>query len=160
MYFPFFSNYLVGWKTQYLWNSFSSNFFNVDVGIGQGSCLLPILSALYLSPILYIFEKRAKNLKIPVSFLLFVDNGLFILQEKSFERINSILFYSYNIISSLFKQFGLVIKHGKTKVFHFSRSHRPFNPPLLDLSHTRDPVLYSKKFWQYLEFFFDRKLSF
>jgi len=30
----FFSNYLIGRKTQYFWNSFSSPFLNVDVGVG------------------------------------------------------------------------------------------------------------------------------
>jgi len=70
----FFSDYLVGRKTQYLWNNFSSPFFNVNVGIKQGSTLFPILLAFYFSPIFHIFEKRAKNLKIPVSFLSFVDN--------------------------------------------------------------------------------------
>ena len=30
----FFSNYLVGRKTWYFWNSFSSPFFNVDIGVG------------------------------------------------------------------------------------------------------------------------------
>ena len=29
----FFSNYLAGRKTQYFWNSFSSPFFNVDIGV-------------------------------------------------------------------------------------------------------------------------------
>ena len=45
--------------------------------------LSPILSTLYLSPLFHIFEKRTKNLKIPISFpfLLFVDNGLFISQK-------------------------------------------------------------------------------
>jgi len=39
----FFSNYLVGRKTQYFWNSFFSLFFNVDVRVGQGLALSPIL---------------------------------------------------------------------------------------------------------------------
>ena len=47
----FFKNYLVGRKKKYLWNSFQSSFCNIDISIGQGSALLPILSALYLSPI-------------------------------------------------------------------------------------------------------------
>jgi len=81
---------------------------------------LPILSALYLSLPFYIFEKQVKNLKIQVSFLSFIDNGLLISQEKSLEKTNSFLFYSYNIVSSLLDQFGLVIKHGKTEVFHFT----------------------------------------
>jgi len=63
-----------------------------------------------------------KELKIPVSFLLFVDDELFISQEKSLERTNSHLFYSYNVISFLLEQFELVIKHKKSDVFHFSRS--------------------------------------
>ena len=78
----FFSNYLVGRKTWYFWKKFSSPFFNINVGIGQGSVLSPILSTLYLAPILYILEKYLKNLKIPVSILLFVDDGLFIVQIK------------------------------------------------------------------------------
>jgi len=74
----FFSNYLVGRKTQYFWNNFSSAFFNVDVGVGQDSSLSPILSTLYLAPILYILEKHLKILKIPISILSFIDNGLLI----------------------------------------------------------------------------------
>ena len=59
----FFQDYLVGRKTKYLWNTFSSPFFNINIGVGQSSALSPILSALYLSPIFYIFEKRIINSK-------------------------------------------------------------------------------------------------
>jgi len=51
----FFSDYLVSRKTHYIWNNFSSLFFDVDIGIGQGLVLLP---ALYFFPIFHIFEKR------------------------------------------------------------------------------------------------------
>ena len=68
-------------------------------------------------------------------------------QEKSFEKTNSVFFCSYNIISSLLDQFGLVIEYGKTEVFHFSRSYGFFNSPLLDLSLTRGPVLFLKTTW-------------
>jgi len=74
----FFKNYLVGRKTKYLWNSFSSPFCNVDIGVSQGSALLPILSAFYLSLIFYILKNYLKNLKIPILILYFIDNGLFI----------------------------------------------------------------------------------
>ena len=73
-----FSNYLVGKKTQYCWNNFTSLFFNIDIGVGQGSALSPILSALYIFSVFHILEKHLKNLKIPVSILSFIDNGLFI----------------------------------------------------------------------------------
>jgi len=68
------------------------------------------------------------------SFLLFVDDGLFILQEKSCLKLNADLFSSYNIISSLFNRFRLVIKHNKSEFFHFSRATKNYNPQLLDLS--------------------------
>jgi len=60
----FFSNYLAGRKTQYLWNNFSSLFFNVDIGLRQDSALSPILSTLYLAPVLHILEKHLKTLKL------------------------------------------------------------------------------------------------
>jgi len=65
----FFNNYLIERKTNYLWNNFSSPIFNINVGVGQGSTLSPILSALYLSPFLFILEKHPKNLNIPVSII-------------------------------------------------------------------------------------------
>ena len=111
----FFFNYLVGKKTQYMWNNLLSSFFEVDISIEQDS-------ALYLLLVFYIFEKHIKNLKISVSFLSFIDNSPLISQEKSFEKTISFLFYSYNIVSSILDQFGLVIEYEKTEVFHFSRS--------------------------------------
>ena len=60
----FFADYLVKRKTNYTWNELSFPNFKANMGVGQGSALSPILSALYLSPFLYILEKRLKNLKI------------------------------------------------------------------------------------------------
>ena len=74
----FFANYLIQRSTNYLWNDLSSPSFKVNVGVGQDSVLSPILSALYLSPLFYIIEKRFKNLNLLISTLSFVDDGLFI----------------------------------------------------------------------------------
>ena len=156
----FFSNYLTQRSTKYLWNNFSSSLFEVSIGVGQGSALSPILSSLYLSPLLYILEKRFKTLNIPISILSFVDDGLFICQSKSFHISNSHLYCSYNILSKLLDSFGLVIEHSKTEIFHFSRSQGIFNPPPLDLSPLGGPILRPKDSWKYLGFIFDRKLSF
>ena len=65
----FFSNYLIGRKTRYFWNNFLFSFFNVDIGVGQGLALSPILFALYLSLFLHILKKQLKILKIPISIL-------------------------------------------------------------------------------------------
>jgi len=137
----FFTNYLTQRSTTYLWNNLSSPLLEVNVGVGQGSALSPILSSLYLSPLLYILENRLKNLNIPVSILSFVDNGLLIAQNKSFIISNSNLFCSYNILSKLLDSFGLAIEHSKTEIFHFSRSQGAFNPPPLNLSILGGPIL-------------------
>jgi len=151
----FFVNYLIQRSMKYLWNDLSSPFYQVNVGVGQESALSPILSTLYLSLLLYILENRLKNLNIPISILSFVDDSLFIAQNKSFDISNSHLFCSYNILSKLLDSFGLVIEHSKTEIFHFSRSQGVFNSPPLDLSPLGGPILRSKDSWKYLGFIFD-----
>ena len=108
----FFQNYLVDKKMKYLWNNFSFSLFNVDFRVRQSSVLSPILSTLYLSSIFHI---------ILISVISFINDGIFVSEDKSFNVSNPHLFYGYHIISLLLKQFGLVIEHGKIEVFHFSR---------------------------------------
>ena len=137
----FFVDYLVRRKTNYVWNDISSPMYEVNVGVGQGSALSPILSALYLSPFLYILENHLKILNIPVLLISFINDGLIIAQNKSIDISNSHLFCSYNVLSSLLAKFGLIIEHSKTETFYFNRSHGTFNPPPLDLSSIREPIL-------------------
>ena len=144
----------------YVWNNFSSYFIDINVGVGQGLALSPILLPLYLAPFLYILEKCLKNLNLQVSLLSFVDNSLLITQSKSFETSNSCFYCSYNIVLNLLTKSSLLVKHSKTKVFHFSRLQGGFSPPLLNLSFWRGPSLSSKDSWHYLSFIFNRKLSF
>ena len=141
----FFSNYLIERKTKYFWNNFSSLFFDVNVGVEQGSALSPIPSTLYLLLVFHIFEKRLKNLEIPVYFISFVNDGLLISQNKSFEILNTNLFCSYHVIFLLLDCFGLVTEQGKAEVFHFSRAQEAFNPFSLDISILGEPVLCSKE---------------
>ena len=140
----FFTNYLINRKTNYFWNNFSSLIFDINIGVGQGSALSPILLALYLSPFLYILENCLKNLNIPMSIIYFIDNGLFISQNKLLDISNSHLFCSYNVMTKILDKFGLIIEHSKTEVFYFNRSHSPFNPPPLNLSSIGGSVLTPK----------------
>ena len=156
----FFVNYLVNRKTNYFWNNFTSSIFNVNIGVGQGSVLSSILSALYYSPFLYILEKSLKNLNIPISIISFVNDGLFISQSKSFHIYNYHLFCSYNIMTKLLEKFSLIVEHSKTDIFHFNRSHGNFNPPPLNLIPIGGTILWPKNMWKYLDFIFDRKLLF
>ena len=97
-----------------------SFFFNADIGVGQGFALLPISSMLYIALIFHILEIKTKNLSI------------------------ANLFCSYSIISSLFKQFRLIIEYNKFEVFHFSRLTKSFNPFSLDLRSLGDTILRQK----------------
>ena len=95
-----------------------------------------------------------------MSIISFVDDGLFISQNKLFEVSNSRLFYSYNVMTKLLDKFSLIVEHLKTEVFYFSRLHSPFNPLPLNLSPIGELVLTPKNSWKYLGFIFNRKLTF
>ena len=106
------------------------------------------------------FWKKSKKLKNSSFIPVFYRQWTFHLPRKSLEKTNLHLFCSYNIISLLLEYFGLVIEHGKSEVFHFSRSHEVFNPSLLDLSCFGGSILKPKDIWKYLGFIFNKKLSF
>ena len=77
----FFRSYLVECTMQYSWDREDSSPFVVDVGVGQGSALSPILSALYLSPLLWQFAIDA-----PRALLMsYVDNGTIIVQSRTWD---------------------------------------------------------------------------
>ena len=135
----FFKNYLVGRKTKYLWNDFISPSFNVNVSVRQESALSPILSAFYLSLVFLSLENHLKILKIPISIISFVNNGLFISQNKYISHSNANLFCSYNIILSLLMKCSLVVKHGKTDIFHLGLTEHSI---LLFLTYLPSGVLF------------------
>ena len=141
----FFNSYHANWSTTYSWNNFLSLSFPTNIGVGQGLALSPILSAIYLSPILKTYQKCLKNTnkEIPTNILSYINNGLIISQEKSFECSLSFLIDSYSVISNLLKDSGLAIEHQKLEVFHFSRAHSTPNHSI-NLTSAGGPVLYSK----------------
>jgi len=57
---------------------------------------------------------------------------------------NAHFFCSYNVLFKLLDNFGFIIEHAKTEIFHFNRLHGTFNPLSLDLSPIGGPTLYSK----------------
>jgi len=155
----FFSDYLVGRFTQYSWNSFLSGACDTDVGMEQGSVLSPILSALYIAPLIRIFEHRAQAFHLNTCILLFVDDSLLISQGKMYNITLPELYSSYSIVTDLMVMFGLVMEHDKSEIFHFSRAYNNLNPEL-DLSAISAPTLKPKTYWRYLEFYFNQYLSF
>ena len=63
-------------------------------------------------------ENREEN-KVKLKSIIFKSNRI---ARRNLTLLNTNIFCSYNIVSTLFTNFGLAIEHRKTKVFHFSKS--------------------------------------
>ena len=112
----------------------------------QGSALSPILSALYIAPILHLFEQQAQALNLGSSILSFVDDSLLVSQRKMYNKTLPELTSSYRVVTDLLVSFGLVMEHDKSEIFHFSRAHNDSNPEL-DLSAIGVSTLKPKAYW-------------
>ena len=92
----------------------------------------------------------------------YVDDSTIIVQSKTWDVSLIKLWSAYKVVFKLTQSLGLVLKHDKSEVFHFSRVSGDVNP-LVDLGYapfTRDLPLCSNIFWRYLGFFFDQSLLF
>jgi hypothetical protein len=91
-----------------------------------------------------------------------VDDGTLIVQSKSWDSNLHVLREAYGIMFDLLTEFGLVLEHDKSELFHFFR--KPGDDNLsLDLGYqpyTEGNPLKPKTYWRYLGFYFDHKLSF
>ena len=149
----FFSDYLAGRSTQYSWNLFFSGTCDTNVDIEQNSTHSLILLVFYIASFIYIFELRAQALNLNTSFLSFVDNSLLICYRKTYNTTLPELFNSYRVITDLIVLFGLVMEHGKSEIFYFSRIYNKSNPEL-DFSAIGTSTLEPKTYWKYLGFYF------
>ena len=157
----FFESYLVERFTAYCWNRFKSEPLQADVGVGQGSALSPVLSALYIAPLMQLYELESPHLD--TTLISYVDDGTVVTQSTNLDTNNVILKVAYAILFRLFTASGLALEHNKTELFHFTRERSDNGLPSLDLGYapfTGETPLTPKLYWRYLGFYFDRKLTF
>ncbi|PPQ89845.1 hypothetical protein CVT25_007078 [Psilocybe cyanescens] len=121
---------------EYAWGDFISDLRQADIGLD------PLTRGCFL--------------------LSYVDDGTLVMQSKSLLDNCDALKRAYGVIFELFKKFGLTLEHDKSEVFHFDQSHSKDNPPvnLGYAPYTGVTPLKPKLYWQYLGFYFDRKLTF
>ena len=154
----FIADYLVGRSTSFLRDHKLSDPFPCDVGVGQGSALSPIISGLYLSPMLWAFHTE----RIDSTLISYIDDGTIIVQSKLWTDNLSKLKRAYKTVFKLTSVMGLILEHNKSEAFHFSRIDGDANP-LVDLGYapfTGSTPLIPKCLWRYLGLFFDCKLLF
>jgi len=75
----FFANYLVRRFTKLFWDNELSEPFPAAVGVGQGSALSPIISALYLALVLWQFHAERNDAQL----ISYVNDGTIIVQSKT-----------------------------------------------------------------------------
>ncbi|CAA7259600.1 unnamed protein product [Cyclocybe aegerita] len=144
----FFASYLVGRSMVYCWNTFQFDSRSADMGVGQGSALSPVISGLFIAPVMKLFYIKAAPLNM--TLLSFVDDGTILAQSRQLDDNNVGLRKAYKIIYLLFVAFTLVLEHDKTELFHFLRWRDAYNP-LLDLGyapHTGATPLKPKTYWR------------
>ena len=129
-----------------------------DIDVGQGSALSPVISAIYLAPLLWKFQLDAPE----ATLMSYVDDGMIIMQSSMWGENLSKLKSAYKVVFELTESLGLILEHIKSEVFHFSRQSGDLNS-LVDLGFTPftgNTPLKPNIFWRYLGFFFDRVFSF
>ncbi len=123
----FFRSYLIERFTSYCWNNFKSDPMQADVGVGQGSALLPVLSALYIAPIMQLYDLRASEF-LDTTLFSYVDDGTVITQSRHLGINMTVLKSAYGILFDLFTRAGLTLEHNKTELFHFTRARNEVLP--------------------------------
>jgi hypothetical protein len=77
----FFLSYLMGRHTQYAWDEELSPVFPSSVGLGQGSAMSPVISALTLAPLMKEFERRVASALL----ISFMDDGTIMAEPPTLE---------------------------------------------------------------------------
>ena len=109
-------------------------------------------------PLVCFFEIRVQDLNLSTFIFSFVNNGLLISKEKTYNTTLQELYSSYEVVINLIVLFDLVMKHDKLEIFHFSRLYNSFSPEL-NLSAIGILTLKPKTYWRYLGLYFDWHMS-
>ena len=170
---PFLVNCIRNWlearATIYAMAAAHSNRFSLNIGVPQGDPLSPLLSALYIAPVLFrLFDNTFHR---PLACIFYVDDGVLIHSSTSMHYNMYVLKTKFQQLVEAFREFGLTLEPAKMELMHFSaydltkRGKPLFSGPFpsMDLGvapFTGDTPLKPALLWRYLGFFFDPKLSF
>jgi Reverse transcriptase (RNA-dependent DNA polymerase) len=96
-------------------NKIKSNVYEVDVGVGQGTNISPILFIIYVNTLFAILNK--------CKALMFADDLAIIVSHKNFLEAQKILQTNINHLINWAHDYGLLINNKKTKVMHIYNNY-------------------------------------
>ncbi len=105
-------------KTTYRWGQQESKEYLADLGTPQGDCLLPVLSALYISLLLNTY--LLWDLKQDTNCLFFVDDRTLCVSTPTMTCNVSILKRSIELLANYFLKIGIRIEPTKSELMHFT----------------------------------------
>ncbi|KAJ3550436.1 hypothetical protein NM688_g5079 [Phlebia brevispora] len=165
----FMSSYLADGETHLLFQGRTMGPVPIKQGVGQGSCLSPILSGLYIAPALFRVAPIDRLLSANLQLQVFVDDGFFYAINRDLEANCHFIARFYKDLVIHLWNLGIDIGADKNELIHFRRGRTPWDAdlplgptvtlfdPQLQRSHIK--VLPQPKV-QYLEFYLDRSLTF
>ncbi|GJE98412.1 hypothetical protein PsYK624_146420 [Phanerochaete sordida] len=167
----FLEDYLVGRRTQFIFNGQTLDPTDFTVGVGQGSALSPVLAGLYIALVLHkwapVQRKRCENLNIQ----FFVDDGLISVaspivpgDHSALDMNNAILAHAFHDLNGDLERLGLGVETDKLELMHFRKRTRPrattLGPDLVLQIAGRLHRVTPKEEMRYLGFYLDPALSF
>lgn len=175
----YFTDYLVGRTTQFRYNGRLMDPTDFTVGVGQGSALSPVLSGLYLAPVLHLSAPVQHAAMANASLQFFVDDGMISVaaplqsaHTSVFEQLqlnNAVLAHLYHDLTARMLRLGLRVEADKLELMHFVRhapttstfpAGQPLGPDLaLRLPDALTRVT-PKSTMRYLGFILDPRLTF
>ncbi|GJF00388.1 hypothetical protein PsYK624_166750 [Phanerochaete sordida] len=171
----YFANYLSGRRTNFLFNGMTMPPADFSTGVGQGSPLSPILTNLYIAPVLHkwanVNEVAAGNATIQ----FFVDDGLIHVAAPKSELLDgeeqldlnaAIISHLFNDLARDLERTGLRVEADKFELMHFRRARtdwspvHPLGPPVSVSTGGRIVVVEPRNAMRYLGFYLDPALTF
>jgi hypothetical protein len=108
--------FMTEWTLRFTFNGEQSDPFDQDMGVPHGSPLLPILSALFTSPLLQeVLTWSSQDLT------LYVDDGCIYVSGPTFVTIAHQLASAASLLFSWLRRLGLSIDADKTELMFFHR---------------------------------------
>ena len=113
----FATSFFADRTTRFKWGTAESGDIPCSQGTPQGDCLSPILSALYLAPILHLFSPW--DIDKTLNTLVFVDDGTLITSSDSIKANVSCLSTRNKSLLILLSKLGLRTEHSKLELMRF-----------------------------------------